>query len=160
MLFPLPSSIVSHIRNDDGTMTGTGTEYASFIFTIALQHICPTFSASKIIIEYSSYFARVQPSEPVSPHNTAIPLKRYICSDNIWNVCKKVCQCAVSPRVAAGDWHETSSEEKMASARPHETPRHGQPGEASDLQYTKSDINNILIHCPRHSYHYLIVHMK
>ena len=73
MLFPLPSSIVSHIRNDDGTMTGTGTEYASFIFTITLQHICSTFSASKIIIEYSSYFARVQPSEPVSPHNTAIP---------------------------------------------------------------------------------------
>ena len=70
LLFPLPSSIVSHIRNDDGTMTGTGTEYASFIFTITLQHICPTFSASKIIIEYSSYFARVQ---PVSPHNTANP---------------------------------------------------------------------------------------
>ena len=45
----------------------------------------------------------------------------------------------------------------MASARPHETPRHGQPGEASDLQYTKSDINNILIHCPRHGYHYHLV---
>ena len=36
----------------------TGTEYASFIFTITLQQIYPTFSASKIIIKIFGTFCQ------------------------------------------------------------------------------------------------------
>ena len=109
-------------------VTGTGTEYASFIFTITLQQIYPAFSASKIIIKYSAHFARVQSPPPL-----------YICSSNIWNVCKKVCQCAVSPArpdvAVAGDWQEEAPRKKWL--RPHETRGLAGPSEASDLHTHK-----------------------
>ena len=65
--------------------TGTGTEYASFIFTITLQQIYPTFSASKIIIKIFGTFCQ----STVLWTTTVSPLRRCIFAAAIFEMFAK-----------------------------------------------------------------------
>ena len=121
--------------------TGTGTEYASFIFTITLQQIYPAFSASKIIIKIFGTFCQSTVLRFLWTTTTASPLRRCIFAAAIFEIFAKkglpMCSQLRSPR-CCGVWWLTrgSSEEKMAPASWHSGAGAG-PSEADDLQTHK-----------------------